>query len=71
MEANFEKDIVSVQAFCSRAMEMTTVKAQEWYLEFILKDVVTPQKSLYSGFHDAAVARLGYDHPDTIRLAYM
>ncbi|KAJ3501661.1 hypothetical protein NMY22_g18849 [Coprinellus aureogranulatus] len=70
-EATFEQNIVSVQSFCSKAKDMAGAKAQEWYLEFILKDLITPQKGMYSMFHDNSVSRFGYDHPDTIRLAYV
>ena len=71
MDANFQKEVYSVMAFCTQAATKSTADAMLWYFEFILKDVLTPQKGLYSMFHDCSVATFGYDHPDTIRLAYM
>ncbi|RXW18376.1 hypothetical protein EST38_g7477 [Candolleomyces aberdarensis] len=71
IENNFERDIISVVDFCSGAVEKSSTDAQKSYQDVLLNNLASPQKGIYSGFHDAAVATRGYDHLETIRLAYV
>lgn len=67
----FVKKVESVHSFCSRTASMSPADAMRAYEVHILADLVSPQKGLYSMFHDNAVAKIGYSHEDTVRLAYI
>ncbi|KAF6745697.1 RNA dependent RNA polymerase-domain-containing protein [Ephemerocybe angulata] len=67
----FVKKVESVHSFCSRTASMSPADAMRVYEVHILADLISPQKGLYSMFHDNAVAKIGYSHEDTLRLAYI
>jgi len=67
----FERDVETVLDFCSQhtgkfedqlAIETHTI---------LLSALSNTRVGTYSRFHDNATYHLGYDHPTTIRLAYM
>ncbi|KII94231.1 hypothetical protein PLICRDRAFT_675257 [Plicaturopsis crispa FD-325 SS-3] len=71
LEKNFEKDVELVPAFLARIRNMSPQVAQEAFQGILLLSLADTKVGLYSTFHDYAVYIFGYDHPFTIRLAYM
>lgn len=75
---NFERiGAESVDAFCSRGISLMDEgrvrEAGQELIKVLTGQLVDDCKGLYSMFHDNAAAnpRLSYDHPETIRLAYV
>jgi hypothetical protein len=71
IDHNFERDVISVVDFCSGAVKKQSADAQTSYQDVLMSNLASPVKGIYSGFHDSAIATRGYDHPETIRLAYV
>lgn len=68
---NFQKDVLSVQQFNDQVHRFTASEAQALYQAAVMNGFTDGTVGIYSTFHDAALYHLGYDHKDTIRLAYM
>lgn len=68
---NFEREVEPVSAFLSRVEPLSQYHKQYELCRKLLLGLSDSKVGLYSLFHDNAVYRLGYNHPDTIRLAYM
>jgi hypothetical protein len=68
---NFEKHVESVPQFCERVKFQSPEDAQAALQGALLLSLEGDRKGMYSVFHDNAVEKYGYDHPESIRLAYM
>ncbi|TFK18696.1 hypothetical protein FA15DRAFT_243960 [Coprinopsis marcescibilis] len=68
---NFEKDVETVTAFCTRLVGLSHREAAKAYQKVLLGNLRSSATGLYSMFHDHAVEKYGYSHPTTIRLAYI
>ena len=68
----FEEEVEKVTSFLQRMEDKTPVHRHREIFKKITAGLATGGKvGLYSHFHDNAVYSIGYDHPDTVRLAYM
>ncbi|WVQ78860.1 hypothetical protein IAT38_000951 [Cryptococcus sp. DSM 104549] len=69
---NFDKQVVKgtefLEGLAGADEETRVVNMQKWLLGGLSGDTAT---SLYSDLHGNAVYKLGYSHPDTVRLAMM
>jgi RNA-dependent RNA polymerase len=70
-EVYFEKDVESVQDFCNQHRRESREELAKNIRTVLLSGVSKTQVGVYSKFHDNSTYHCGYDHPTTIRLAYM
>jgi RNA-dependent RNA polymerase len=70
-EKNFEDHIELVSSFHTHHANSTPEKVQTSFLTALLRSLDNQYVGKYSNFHSYALYKLGYSHPDTIRLAYM
>ena len=68
LEANFEREIEKVSEFLVNCSSKSREREVFKRLLLGLSDTKVGQ---YSNFHENAVYHLGYNHPETVRLAYM
>lgn len=71
MDSDFEREVESVPDFCSRALNLAEKASQGAFQEVLLLNLNVSQVGLYSTFHENAIWKHGYSHPETVRLAYM
>lgn len=71
MEKNFDRDVVRVEEFCTKALHMTQKDASMAFQSVLLANLSQNKVGLYSKMHDNAVIKYGYGHKNAIRLAYM
>ncbi|PFH49062.1 hypothetical protein AMATHDRAFT_64002 [Amanita thiersii Skay4041] len=67
----FEVNAETLDAFSERSILLSKPVVQQQFQEVLLSGLNDAKVGIYSGFHDQAIIKLGYDHPETIRLAYM
>ncbi|KAI0033844.1 RNA dependent RNA polymerase-domain-containing protein [Vararia minispora EC-137] len=70
ISGNFERNGERLSDFCERLKNDSDRFAQE-LVQALLGGMSDRKVGLYSKFHDLACWQLGYDHPDTERLAHM
>lgn len=68
LENNFEREIEKVSEFLVKCPEQ--YQEREIYKRLLL-GLSDTKVGQYSNFHENAVYHLGYNAPDTVRLAYM
>jgi hypothetical protein len=61
----------NVAQFCDRIYSLSPRAAHEAFQKMLMSDLATTNVGIYSTFHDNCVAVLGYEHPESIRLACM
>ncbi|KAF9535602.1 RNA dependent RNA polymerase-domain-containing protein [Crepidotus variabilis] len=71
LKDNFNKDVESVEQFCSRVSRLSNRGAHEAFQEVLIANLSESQVGLYSMMHENATIRYGYDSRDAIRLAYI
>lgn len=71
LKNNFNRDIETVEAFCSRAGLLSEREANEAFQEILIANLTESNVGLYSMMHEKSVIMYGYDHEHSIRLAYM
>lgn len=68
----FEKENETVADFLLRTSGMSDSERMREFQKVLLSALRDPSiYGMYSTMHDNAIYGLGYDHPHTIRLAYM
>ena len=67
----FEKDVETVLDFCNQHKGKSEDQLAVEIRTILLSGLSNTRVGTYSRFHDNATYHLGYDHPATIRLAYM
>ena len=67
----FEKDVKTVLDFCKQHKGESGGQSADEIRKILLSTLSNTQVGIYSKFHDNSTYNLGYDHPTTIRLAYM
>jgi hypothetical protein len=68
---SFERDVERVEAFCTRAQNLSSRQANEAFQEVLIGNLNDPPKGLYSKMHENASVMYGYGSPKAIRLGYM
>ncbi|KAH8835992.1 RNA dependent RNA polymerase-domain-containing protein [Flagelloscypha sp. PMI_526] len=72
VENHFVREVESVTAFLERLVsESNAEKRAKMFFSTLLGGIGGPQVGLYSNFHEASVATLGYDDPESERLAFL
>lgn len=71
LRSNFESEIEIVSDFLRRTSTMETIVKDYYLSQELLLGLQDSKVGLYSTFHESSVFRRGYDHPTTVRLAYM
>ncbi|EDR15354.1 uncharacterized protein LACBIDRAFT_301565 [Laccaria bicolor S238N-H82] len=71
MESDFEREVESVPDFCCRALSLEEAASHKAFQEVLLLNLNVSQVGLYSTFHENAIWKYGYSHPETVRLAYI
>jgi len=73
IEVNFEASsrVETVEKFCIRTASLTQRKKSDAFLEHLISNLTQSQVGLYSMMHEVSTIAQGYDHPESIRLAYM
>lgn len=71
MEQNFQKEVETVDHFQKRLARLPRAIQQQQLQQIFLLGLGDTKVGLYSRFHDNSTYKLGYGHPETIRLAYM
>ena len=71
MEDYFERDIQTVQDFYNKHRGKSEDHLAIETRAILLSGISKTRVGVYSKFHDNATYHLGYNHPTTIRLAYM
>lgn len=61
----------NVAQFCDRIYSLSPRAAHEAFQKMLIADLATTNVGIYSTCHDKCVAALGYEHPESIRLACM
>lgn len=69
--ASFERDVERVEAFCTRAQNLSPRQRNEAFQEVLIGNLNDPPKGLYSMMHENSSIMHGYGSPKTIRLGYM
>ena len=64
-------NVEKVAEFCNRIHTLSPGAAHEAFQEILMSSLAENHVGLYSTCHDQCVARVGYGHPESIRLAYM
>ncbi|TDL26400.1 hypothetical protein BD410DRAFT_763609 [Rickenella mellea] len=67
---SFKKEVERIPDFLTRVERMTVAEREKETIAPLLLGLFDSKVGLYSSFHENAVYVKGYDHPDTIRLAY-
>ena len=67
----FEQDVERVEAFCTRAQNLSPHQANEIFQEVLIGNLNDPSKGLYSMMHGNASVMHGYGSLKTIQLGYM
>lgn len=70
-KAYFERDVESVRDFCNQHRRESREELATNIRAILLSSISRTQVGVYSKFHDNSTYHYGYDHPTTIRLAYM
>ncbi|KAG1760381.1 RNA dependent RNA polymerase-domain-containing protein [Suillus occidentalis] len=68
---DFEREVEHLLYFDQRVSKLSDKEAQTAFQKVLLLGLAETKRGLYSGFHDAAVYRDGYDSAAAVRLAYM
>ena len=69
---NFDKQIEYVEAFAKKLSAMEESKAErEMHNVFVESLVYEAKTGIYSNFHNVSLYEKGYNHPETVRLAFM
>lgn len=68
---DFEREVEHLLDFDQRVSKLSDKEAQTAFQKVLLLGLAETKRGLYSGFHDAAVYRDGYDSAAAVRLAYM
>lgn len=63
--------VESLENFCFGAKNRSRIDTSNGFIETLIGNLSDSQVGLYSMMHESAVVALGYDHPESIRLAYM
>lgn len=63
--------VENVAQFVNRIHALPTRAAHEAFQETLMANLAQSNVGIYSTCHDHCVARHGYEHPGSIRLAYM
>ena len=64
-------DVENVAQFCNRIYALPPRAAHEAFQEMLMAGIAESNVGIYSMCHDNCVAVFGYEHPKSIRLAYM
>ncbi|TFK66173.1 hypothetical protein BDN72DRAFT_158598 [Pluteus cervinus] len=67
----FESQVEKVSQFRERVQRLPKQEAQEAFQEVLLLGLFDAKVGMYSAFHEYAIEKYGYDHPETIRIAYL
>lgn len=67
----FERDVETVLEFSNQHIGKSEDQLAVEIRTILLSGLSNTRVGIYSRFHDNAIYNLGYDHPTTIRLAYM
>ena len=67
----FERDVETVLDFCNQHKGKSEDQLAIETRTILLSGLSNTRVGIYSRFHDNATYHFGYDHPVTIRLAYM
>lgn len=67
----FERDVETVLDFCKQHRGKSGGQLADEIRKILLSNLSNTRVGIYSKFHDNSTYHLGYDHPTTIRLAYM
>lgn len=68
---NFEREVEEVTAFMERTSKLPTLSKERELCMKLLLGLSDSKVGLYSQFHDNASYSQGYNHSETVRLAYM
>ncbi|KAJ7144770.1 RNA dependent RNA polymerase-domain-containing protein [Mycena crocata] len=68
---NFERQVTTVEDMEIELSFMPAEEAQRSFQEHLLEGLRDTQVGLYSFFHDNAIWRHGYSHPNSILMAYI
>lgn len=69
---NFDKQIEYVDAFSTNLSAMEESKAErELHRVFVESLAYEAKTGIYSNMHSVSVYERGYEHPETVRLAFM
>ena len=71
LRGNFESEVEEVIAFMEMVDNIAALQKERELCTKLLLGLSDSKVGLYSQFHDNAIYKLGYDHPETVRLAYM
>jgi len=71
LQEYFERDVETVLDFCNQHKGKSEDQLAVEIRAILLSGIGNTRVGLYSKFHDNTTYHLGYDHPITIRLAYM
>ncbi|KDR85760.1 hypothetical protein GALMADRAFT_53536 [Galerina marginata CBS 339.88] len=73
IESNFESSgkVETVEKFCARTETLPPKETSEAFLEHLIANLNESQVGLYSMMHENASVAYGYDHPHSVRLAYI
>lgn len=73
LENNFKPNakVESLENFCFGAKNRSPRDTSEGFIRTLIGNLSDSQVGLYSMMHERAVVSHGYDHPESIRLAYM
>ncbi|KAF9064755.1 RNA dependent RNA polymerase-domain-containing protein [Rhodocollybia butyracea] len=71
LSINFESEVENLDAFFTRAEQITTPAAQSALIEILLGGLTDSSVGMYDWFHDKAYRTYGYDSPEAIRLAFL
>lgn len=68
---NFEQEVKTVEELGIELGRESTEAGQRAFQEHLLMGLCDSQVGLYSYFHDNAIWKHGYNHPNSILMAYM
>lgn len=71
LHESFENEVEIVPDFMKRIEVMTPAMGERETRNVLLLGLFDSKVGIYSAFHDNAVYTLGYDHKETIRMAFM
>ena len=71
LEKHFEQKAESIFSFGSRVAMLLPTDLHSEFQSVLLSGLRDRRIGVYSKLHDNAVFVYGYDHPETVRLAYM
>ncbi|KAJ7074147.1 RNA dependent RNA polymerase-domain-containing protein [Mycena amicta] len=67
----FERDVKTVKTLMDELASKSQEEAQQALQEHLVMGLVDSKVGMYSNFHDEAIYEFGYDHPNSILMAYM